>query len=141
MKTKAQIITEIEQASKTDMKIALYGLRIIIGDEVSFYTTIKEMIEDVKKIDTKNLYKMTVDVSKVMFMMINVRVEYLTSKEVNHPLNLVKIARNKRAINESNYERCDARNTYQSFSELKRKIDRIMCELSNNEIEIINSLI
>ena len=141
MKTKAQIITEIGQASKTDTKIASMGLRIIVGNEVSFYNSPKEMIEDVRKIDTKNLYDMDVEVSGYMFMTINVKVKYLTSKEMNYPLKLVKIARNKRAINESNYERCDAGNTYKLFSELKRKLDRIMSELSNNEIKIINSLI
>lgn len=139
MKTK-EVVIKIKEAQKINKKIGFRGLKINIDGETSFYQSFEELIEAVEKVDTNNLYRFNVEVSEFMFLNVTVNVNYLTDKELGHPLNLVRIARNLEAVNSSNYELSDARNTYNFYSNLKKTLDNMMKKLSPQDIEIINQL-
>ena len=68
------------------------------------------------------------------------RVDYLSKKEAEHPIVLVKIARNLKALNESNFERSDDHSVFKFWSDLKSKISKAMSNLTESEKSIVAKL-
>lgn len=134
------IILQIEQLQDSDLRIASMGLKIEDENGLHFFETISELIESVKNIDIKNLYKLDLDISNSGFLQIGVKALKLQENEIGINLGLVRIARNINAF-DINYQYTDDSKVWQFWSNLKRKLSDKIANLLPEDKNILKTLL
>jgi hypothetical protein len=127
------IVTELQNFGKIEQRVANMGLKIEYGTSREFFKTVAELIEAVEKIQTTNLYDLSIETSSWMFKSVVVNVKYLLEKEINKPLKLVKIARNINAF-DGNFDRSDDNSVYTFWNNLYKKINELVKSLTPQEV-------
>jgi hypothetical protein len=133
------IVTELQNFGKIEQRVANMGLKIEYGTSREFFKTVAELIEAVEKIETTNLYDLSIETSSWMFKSVVVNVKYLSENEINKPIKLVKIARNINAF-DNNFDKSDDNSVYTFWNNLYKKLTELVKSLTPQEVSVIREL-
>jgi hypothetical protein len=134
------ILQKIDKVKNLNKKIANMGLKISFDNKKPiFFKSIEELENEIKKINTKNVYKIKIEIETERLLQIGVYVQLFKSKEINKPFRVIEIARNINAF-DLNFEKATL-DVYKFWSDLYKRLEIKIRSLSEKEKKQLQKLV
>lgn len=134
------ILQKIDKVKNLNKKIANMGLKISFDNKKPiFFKSIEELENEIQKINTKNVYKIKIEIETERLLQVGVYVQLFKSKEINKPFRVIEIARNINAF-DLNFEKATL-DVYKFWSDLYKRLEIKIRSLSEKEKKQLQKLV
>lgn len=134
------ILQKIDQVKNLNKKVANMGLKISFdNNKPIFFKNIEDLENEIKKVNTKNVYKIKIQSETEGFIQVGVYIQLFKSKEINKPFRVIEIARNINAF-DLNFEKATL-DVYKFWSDLHKRLELKIKSLSEKEKKQLQKLV